>query len=100
MGRPFRSPSCWRPTWTTAPDELRGFYMSLFQMTGAVAFGIGPGVAGLLFDFAPMSVPVTVACCVTAGAFLLYLGEGRFPASAQRRAEAKEIAPEPLSVAP
>ena len=100
FGEMLVSPSSYALVAALAPDELRGFYMSLFQMTGAVAFGIGPGVAGLLFDFAPMSVPVTVACCVTAGAFLLYLGEGRFPASAQRRAEAKEIAPEPLAIAP
>jgi MFS family permease len=100
FGEMLVSPSSYALVAALAPDELRGFYMSLFQMTGAVAFGIGPGVAGLLFDFAPMSVPVAVACCVTAGAFLLYLGEGRFPASAQRRSEVEEIVPEPLVAAP
>ncbi|WP_441249455.1 MFS transporter [Kitasatospora sp. McL0602] len=98
FGEMLVSPSSYALVAALAPDELRGFYMSLFQMTGAIAFGIGPGVAGLLFDLAPLAVPAAVAGCVLAGAALLYLGEGLFPALAQRRTEPAELPVEPSPV--
>jgi MFS family permease len=68
---------------TLAPPEMRGVYMSMFQVTGIVAFGFGPGMVGWLFEVGPLAVPATVSVLVIAGAALLVLG--RHPLSGPAR---------------
>jgi MFS family permease len=58
-----------------APQHLRGMYMSLFQLTGAIAFGLGPGLVGLLFRVDPRMVLATVGLCVATGAGVLLRSE-------------------------
>lgn len=53
-----------------APDAARGMYMAVFQLTGAIAFGVGPGVVGALFAVNPRLVLAAVAVFVTLGAFV------------------------------
>jgi hypothetical protein len=53
--------------------------MSMFQITGIVAIGIGPGMVGWLFEVGPLALPATVSILVLAGAGLL--GLGRYPLS-------------------
>ncbi|MFD8816129.1 MFS transporter [Streptomyces sp. NPDC059627] len=50
-----------------APAEMRGMYMATFQLTGAIAFGAGPGLVGVLFARDPAWVLAAVALAVTLG---------------------------------
>lgn len=59
-----------------APDAARGMYMSVFQLTGAIAYGVGPGVVGALFAVDSRLVLAAVACFVALGA-LVFLSLGR-----------------------
>ena len=68
-----------------APPEMRGMYMSMFQVTGIVAFGFGPGMVGWLFEVGPLAVPATVSALVIAGAALLGLGRHSLPGSVAHR---------------
>ena len=55
-----------------APDSIRGMYMAVFQLTGAIAYGIGPGVVGALFALDSRLVLAAVACFVALGALAFY----------------------------
>ncbi|MEV5981396.1 MFS transporter [Streptomyces sp. NPDC052114] len=50
-----------------APEAMRGSYMSVFQMTGAIAFGIAPGMVGALYETGPRLVLLVVGLMVAAG---------------------------------
>ncbi|WP_405938235.1 MFS transporter [Streptomyces sp. NBC_00726] len=50
-----------------APEAMRGSYMSVFQMTGAVAFGIAPVLVGALYEVGPRLVLLAVGVLVAAG---------------------------------
>ncbi|WP_055696410.1 MULTISPECIES: MFS transporter [Streptomyces] len=50
-----------------APEEMRGSYMSVFQMTGTIAFGVAPGMVGALYEADPRLVLLAVGVLVTAG---------------------------------
>jgi MFS family permease len=69
-----------------APRAARGVYMSMFQITGIVAFGIGPGMVGWLFEVGPLAVPATVSVLVLAGAGLLGLCRHSLSGSIAHRA--------------
>lgn len=72
-GEMLTLPSTYAIVSTMAPDEARGVYMSMFQITGVVAFGIGPGMVGWLFEIGPLAVPGAVSVFVLAGACVLRL---------------------------
>jgi MFS family permease len=55
-----------------APDSIRGMYMAVFQLTGAIAYGVGPGVVGALFALDSRLVLAAVACFVALGALAFY----------------------------
>lgn len=50
-----------------APEGMCGSYMSVFQMTGAIAFGIAPGMVGALYEADPRLVLLAVSVLVAAG---------------------------------
>jgi Na+/melibiose symporter-like transporter len=56
-----------------SPNDRRGLYMSVFQITGVVAFGIGPGIVGWLFGIAPLAVLLVVSTFVGIGVCIIYL---------------------------
>jgi MFS family permease len=83
VGEMLVLPSSYALVSAIAPDELRGRYMSMFQITGVVAFGIGPGMVGWLFEIDPLAVLVVVSAFVTAGAGVLFGARHRFGAGAR-----------------
>jgi MFS family permease len=52
-----------------ARAAVRGRYMAMFQLTGAVAFGLGPAFVGVLFALDPRLVLLVVALSVSLGGF-------------------------------
>jgi hypothetical protein len=59
--------------------------MSMFQITGVVAFGIGPGMVGWLFELDPFAVPAAVSVFVVAGACVISLGRDWLSGAATHR---------------
>lgn len=72
VGEMFLLPSTYALVSSISTQETRGRYMSLFQMTGAVAFGIGPGMVGLLFEISPLTVLLFVGALTACGALVAH----------------------------
>ena len=72
IGEMFVLPSTYALVSAISTNETRGRYMSLFQMTGAVAFGIGPGMVGFLFEISPLTVLLVVSALTGCGALVIH----------------------------
>lgn len=64
---------------SAAPTHMRGLYMSVFGITGAVGFGLGPGMVGPLYDISPYAALIGLGVCITAGGALLLRSERLLP---------------------
>ncbi|GLF97749.1 MFS transporter [Streptomyces yaizuensis] len=93
VGEMLCSPTASALAAAIAPQDRRGFYMSLFQVTGAIAYGVGPGLVGWLFTTSPLLVPAAVAVCVTVAAVVLRISEPLFPREAQLREAGTDPSP-------
>jgi MFS family permease len=85
MGEMLVLPSTYAIVASIAPREARGVYMSMFQITGIMAFGIGPGLVGWLFEIEPLAVLAVVSLFVIAGAGVLGLGRAWLTGAAAHR---------------
>jgi MFS family permease len=72
IGEMLVLPSTYALVSAISSSETRGRYMSLFQMTGVVAFGIGPGMVGWLFEISPLAVLLAVSALTGCGALVIH----------------------------
>jgi MFS family permease len=75
-------PSTYSIVSTMAARDVRGVYMAMFQVTGVLAFGIGPGMVGWLFEVGPVAVPAAVSALVLTGVCTLWFSRHTLPDSA------------------
>lgn len=81
-GEMCSAPSASAMAMALAPRGLRGRTMAVFQLSGCVAYGLGPGLVGFLLDRGDAAAFLGLATCVIAGAAAALWSERLAPAAA------------------